>query len=338
VRSFRVFHQNLLRLKIFVGPPKILSDKDVIIVNETDSIDLVCETFNALPMTNFSWLNDNANHYERVEIKDEVSDSFKYVLRINDVDESDSGSFECLLENSLGHDRIILELLVQTSPKIDSVVMKSSQVEGEVEDEITVIEDDKLKFECIVDGYPTPEVTWYKGQDEIESSSNDSSLVIEKAAEEHAGWYQCLAINVLGHVAKSFKMKVNFPPKRLESQNNVLKVVEGEGVSLICSLTSNPPPVISWSMNGRSLESDEKVNISADHRTLSFIPTITDSGVYSCQAENVLGKGNSDFTLVVLGLPKIIVAHDEQRNLKVGDDLELACDAAGFPQVTSDPF
>lgn len=310
----------------------------MIIVNETDSIDLTCETFNSLPITNFSWSNDNSNHYERIIIKDEMNDSFKYVLRISNVDESDSGSFECFLENSAGRDTTTLELLVQTPPKVDSIMMKINEAEKEIDGEVIVLENEDLIFECIVDGFPTAQVVWFKDQDEVKSSDNDTVLIIEIATEDTAGRYQCLASNILGKASRSFQVKVEFPPKRNGLQNHVVKVVEGKKVSLDCSVKANPAPTISWSINGRFLQSDDRTEISENNQTLSLQALITDSGVYACTASNPHGKTETDFTVVVLGVPQIIIPNDEQREKKVGEGIEVSCDATGFPQVSEFNF
>lgn len=291
----------LITTKYFflAGQPKIVIEKDVIIVNETDSIDIVCESFNSLPMTNYSWFNENSNNYQKFEEKDEKKNIFKTILRIVDIDESDNGSFECYLANEAGEDKMTIELLVQTAPKVDSIMLKANDIEIEVESDASVLENDFISIDCVVDGFPTPDIIWYKDQEELTVESNEIRLTFQNILEQDAGNYQCLATNILGMTTKSFKLKVNVPPKTQSSNGLFLKVPEGVNVLLNCQIQANPPPTISWFENEKPRQS--KGNLSKDNETLSFKAHLTDSGVYSCLGVNDFGSLQINFTVLVIG-------------------------------------
>jgi Immunoglobulin domain len=277
-------------------------EKDVIIVNETEAIDLVCESFNSLPMTNHSWINENLNHYESIVFKDETKDVFKTVLRISEIDESDNASFECFLANEAGEDKITFELLVQTAPKIDSILIKTSNGrQSYVEDEVSVLENDEITFDCVIDGFPTPEVTWFKGQDEQPIAGNESSITIENVQESNAGNYRCLAKNVLGLVVKSFQLRVNVPPKVENLPQNLIKAVENEKVTLNCDFHGNPKPTISWFANDKPAVENESFHILRNNKTFEFEAKLTDSGVFTCLGINEFGSFSINFTVLILG-------------------------------------
>lgn len=276
-------------------------DKDIIIVNETDSIDLVCESLNSLPITNYTWINENSNNYETFVIKDEAADVFRNVLRITDIDESDNGSFECYLVNELGHDKISFELLVQTTPKVDAIIMKVNGMDSEIENEVSVLESDDLTLDCVVDGFPTPEVRWFRDQEELETV-NDSSLTIQKVLESHSGIYQCVASNILGTETKNFNLKVNVPPKAEILKENVVKVIENDNVELNCDVKGSPTPAVSWFVNGNYLTDVERFKFIDHDKLLSFNAQLTDSGIYSCSGVNDFGSVEIKFTVVVLSM------------------------------------
>lgn len=290
IQNFFHFHS--------LGPPKVLLDKDVIIVNETDSIDLVCETKNSLPITNHTWFNDNLNHYEIIVVEDESQDVFKNVLRIADIDESDNGSFECFLENKAGNDKKTFELLVQTAPKIDSILIKNFDLENEVDEAINVVEHDNVTLDCIADGFPIPDITWYKDQEELRLS-NDYSIIIDSILEHNAGRYQCVARNLLGMVTKSFDIKVNVPPKTESLRENMVKVIENDKITLNCDVKATPAPKISWFVNENPATG--RFALSHDNKSLTFDALLTDSGVYSCKGVNDFGEVSINFTLLVFG-------------------------------------
>lgn len=278
------------------GSPKIIMERDVIIVNETDTIDLICESFNSLPMTNFNWINENENSYQIIVEKDDRKDVFKTILRIDIIDESDNGSFECYLKNDAGEDRKAIELLVQTAPQIDTIQIKANEIENRVESNAIVVENDSITIDCIVDGFPSPKITWYKDQEELFSNRNESSLIFPNILENDTGQYQCLATNILGIASKNFHMRVNVPPKAQSSKENMLKVLEGDEVTIHCKIYGNPPPTISWFENDKPFD-----NVSQDQKILTFEALLTKSGIYSCLGVNDLGSVLINFTVLVLG-------------------------------------
>lgn len=309
-------------------------DKDVIIVNETDPIDLICESFNSLPIKNFSWFNENSNNYEQLVIRDQESDVFKTILRITEIDESDNGSFECYLANEPGEDKVNFELLVQTTPKIDAIMIKVNEIESEVEDEVEVLENEEVAFDCLTDGFPTPMVKWFKNQDELEIAENETDFKIQKVNDGDVGNYQCLVVNLLGVASKTFKLIVNVPPKTDRIKENLRRVHEDSELSLECDIHGSPAPQIAWTFNGQPAKGKERILESNDQKLLTRQNVrVTDSGIYSCMGVNAFGSVTMMYMVTVNSIPKIILPNDEYHTARAGSDLTLSCDAIGSPQV-----
>ncbi|XP_010080454.1 PREDICTED: alpha-protein kinase 3, partial [Pterocles gutturalis] len=120
-----------------------------------------------------------------------------------------SGSRFC--PSSLGRSTfcaIISQLTEETQPLFETTIKSRS-----------VSEDADAKFTCIVTGYPQPEVTWYKDDEEMDRycglpkyqifrHGNRHTLQLYKCREEDAGIYQASARNHKGIVSCSGVLEV----------------------------------------------------------------------------------------------------------------------------------
>ncbi|XP_051484273.1 alpha-protein kinase 3 isoform X2 [Apus apus] len=103
---------------------------------------------------------------------------------------------------------IISQLTEETQPLFETTIKSHS-----------VSEDSDAKFTCIVTGYPQPEVTWYKDDEEMDRycglpkyeifrHGNRHTLQLYKCQEEDAGIYQASARNNKGIVSCSGVLEV----------------------------------------------------------------------------------------------------------------------------------
>ncbi|XP_069723277.1 alpha-protein kinase 3 isoform X3 [Phaenicophaeus curvirostris] len=103
---------------------------------------------------------------------------------------------------------IISQLTEETQPLFETTIKSRS-----------VSEDSDAKFTCIVTGYPQPEVTWYKDDEEMDRycglpkyeifrHGNRHTLQLYKCREEDAGIYQASARNNKGIVSCSGVLEV----------------------------------------------------------------------------------------------------------------------------------
>lgn len=81
---------------------------------------------------------------------------------------------------------------------------------------MTVIEGESVTLECHISGYPSPKVTWYREDYQIESSidfqitfqSGIARLMIREAFAEDSGRFTCSAVNEAGTVSTSCYLAV----------------------------------------------------------------------------------------------------------------------------------
>lgn len=278
----------------------ITVNSEILIANETDSVELSCECRNCLPITNFSWSYgndfDTDRNYEKFSIKDVQSNFFKTILKINSVNEVDSGTFNCLIGNKNGTKNASIELLVQSSAKIESIIHNEMEIDGKFE----VLEGAKISIECVVDGFPEPSIFWQKNQEKI---FEDAILEIKNVEELHGGNYECVASNLLGASSKSFELQINSLPKSKGNQVTTIQEKEGENVEIFCDLMGKPEPQIYWKFNSKDIEDESKFKI--EHRKLSFNAVESDSGIFNCLGVNDHGRTSIDFTVVVMSKFKL---------------------------------
>lgn len=279
-----------------LAPPIVTVISDILIANETDTIELSCECTNCLPITYLSWItndengNSNVQNYQKYSNQDVHANTFKAFLKITSADESDSGSFQCHMSNKLGDGNATIELLVQSRAKIESILKGEKEIKGKLE----VLEGSNLSIECVFDGYPEPIAFWQKDQEKI---VDDAILELNNVSELDAGNYECIASNLLGISAKSFNLSVNSLPKsKNPNQVTSIQAVEGEKVEIICDLTGKPK--IYWKFNSKELDDGQKYKINDSK--VEFFAKADDSGVFNCLGVNEYGKISIDFTLFVM--------------------------------------
>ena len=137
---------------------------------------------------------------------------------------------------------------------------------------------------CHVTGHPTSVVTWRKLFGQLPQGrvqSNNSVLKIFDVRKADAGDYICTATNLLGSaVQKTLLVVVSLPRFTVKPPAKVVAAV-GDTLTLNCSATGDPQPVISWKRQGAQLpagRSHQQINGALVIRDISK----QDVGNYSC--------------------------------------------------------
>ena len=95
-----------------------------------------------------------------------------------------------------------------------------------------------------------------------------------------------------------------------------------------CHVTGFPPPQITWSKDPGSLPALSMIH----NGQLKVANTIKqDSGLYKCQASNLLGSNVATTHLVVVPLPQFIIKPPEVLIVYTGDDVLATCSAKEDP-------
>ena len=109
---------------------------------------------------------------------------------------------------------------------------------------------------CHVIGYPAPVVTWRKSSGQLPQGRahyNNSVLQISDVRKSDSDTYFCSAVNLLGNVErKTLLVVVSLPVFTVKPSGKVFAVT-GDTLTLNCSATGDPRPVISWKRQGAAL-------------------------------------------------------------------------------------
>ena len=138
---------------------------------------------------------------------------------------------------------------------------------------------------CHVIGYPAPVVTWRKSSGQLpqgRSQYNNSALQIFDVRKRDSDWYFCSAVNLLGNTEKKTLLVVVSLPVFTVTPPGKVSVFTGDTLTLNCSATGDPRPVISWKRQGAALpvgrsDRTEKALMTRDLRE-------EDAGIYICVA------------------------------------------------------
>ena len=102
---------------------------------------------------------------------------------------------------------------------------------------------------CHVTGFPTPLVTWSKSFGRLSKErvhSNNSAIQLLGARKDDSDNYLCTATNLLGTVVKRTVLVVISLPQFTLKPPAKVTVLIGETLTLNCSATGDPEPVMNW--------------------------------------------------------------------------------------------
>ncbi|XP_020620927.1 roundabout homolog 2-like, partial [Orbicella faveolata] len=216
-------------------------------------------------------------------------------LELKKVTGSDSGVYQCLATNILGNSQEVVRLTVNVYPQVSLQPGPEFVTEGS----------DVTLPNCQVTGYPAPVVTWRKSSGQLpqrRAHYNNSVLQISDVRKSDSDAYFCSAVNLLGNVERKTQLVVVSLPVFTVKPPEKVFAVTGDTLTLNCSATGDPRPVISWKRQGaelpvgRSHRTEEKL-ILRDFR-------VGDSGNYICVATSAGVFNIEAVSYVEFGKPK----------------------------------
>ncbi|KAK1798688.1 hypothetical protein P4O66_006974 [Electrophorus voltai] len=125
-------------------------------------------------------------------------------------------------------------------------------------------------------------------------------------------------------------------------------VVDGERLRLECMVTSEPPAVITWFLDGKLVKPSKFIVLSQEGRRGKCSLTIDkalpeDEGRYKCKAENSGGKAECSCMVHVDGLfhrqsgregPLFVLQFPGDLKIRAGEKVELLCQFGGSTPMT----
>jgi hypothetical protein len=163
---------------------------------------------------------------------------------------------------------------------------------------------DAVVLHCSVDANPLPnKVIWLKNNIELIRRHHLTDLRLERVERNDSGHYTCMVFNrfytnVTSNGSTSTELIVQTRPI-LETTHSKFAAEIGQSVTLICRASGEPQPTIVWKYDEKILSCTEIINGTCYLR-LPNIQSI-DFGVYCCLAENLLGREEWLYTIVVRG-------------------------------------
>ncbi|XP_056135262.1 immunoglobulin superfamily DCC subclass member 4 [Lampris incognitus] len=242
------------------------------------------------------------------------------------------GSYSCVSASALGAltSRTITVLLASLSPFHQDPASQVVPVGG------------AARFECQIEGVPTPVITWEKDQAAIPAETRFISLPngvlqILEVTRGDEGAYRCVASNsaktrlsleasltiTTGSTQALNKVEIVAPPQNAT-------VVLGRPAVMECMAQGQPKPLVSWSrQDGKPISTDVVV--------LATNLVIRDTrrhhaGVYVCRANKPKTR---EFVIAAAELhvpaPPVILQPPETVSLSRGNTARFVCNSSGEP-------
>uniref|UniRef100_A0A3B4BJW3 Roundabout, axon guidance receptor, homolog 1 (Drosophila) n=1 Tax=Periophthalmus magnuspinnatus TaxID=409849 RepID=A0A3B4BJW3_9GOBI len=266
-----------------------------------------------------------------------ISTKLNGKLMITNTRKSDAGKYVCVGTNMVGErESEIAELTVLERP---TFVKRPNNV--------VVLADESVEFQCVVQGDPVPTVRWRKDDSDLPKGRfeilEDHTLIVRQVTSLDEGSYTCVVENMVGKSEASATLTVHVPPAfAIRPRNQVVAV--GRTVTFQCEATGNPQPAIFWQREGsESLLFSYQPPQPFSRLSVSQMGSLTitdvqrsDSGYYSCQALNIAGSVITKALLEVTdsGLdhpPPVIRQGPLNQTVAVDSTVVLRCQTSGTP-------
>ncbi|TKR95914.1 hypothetical protein L596_010016 [Steinernema carpocapsae] len=336
-------------------------------IPEDQPLSIECHV-DAKPVADIRWTKDGEllQESENVEIWNTPDGACR--VKINRFTQFDIGVYKCQAKNCHG----VADTRANYNVEVEMVEEKVERKEYPPRfnpqlSDVNVSAGNTISLSCGVDAVPTATVVWYKDglpikldgrvEAEYDEKSGQCRLTIRDAKDSDDGAYRCVATNEHGTTntaclvgVKSVKEEVK---KEGEEPFFTKGLVDtwterGETITLKCAVTGDPRPEIKWYRNGILLRDSNRVSLEyAPDGTCTCVVkecSLSDEGIYRCEAENSLGKAKTQATAhIEMGRSKTdkvklpegeaprFVIPLEDMTVTQGSSLELECKVAGQP-------
>ncbi|XP_065815750.1 carcinoembryonic antigen-related cell adhesion molecule 5-like [Labrus bergylta] len=219
-----------------------------------------------------------------------------------------------------GHDRF-------PSPSVYVPKFPSVSVSPSAE----IVENSTVTLTCSSDANPAANYTWYKknGNPDFQPLSKGPELVFSSVQSSDSGEFYCAAENDLGRrTSEHFISDVKYAPKLPSvSVSPSAEIVEGSSVTLTCSSDANPAANYTW------FKENNNQPLSREAQLIFSSIKSSDSGEFSCKAENDLGKPTYKWISIdVKFSPKLpSVSVSPSAEIVEGSSVTLTCSSDANP-------
>ncbi|KAK7128964.1 hypothetical protein R3I94_017251 [Phoxinus phoxinus] len=254
-------------------------------------------------------------------------------LVVPNVRSSDAGTYLCVGTNTAGSSEAYIEVLVKRGEIIPSGVTIQPSI-------ASVMEGETLDLNCIVPGTSPASVKWRRAGGLLASNHQvlGTQLRILQASADDTGEYICQVEGGPSPRQASVSVSVTSSSSRLQSpiisiEPHSAAVKKGETASFRCRVHSGAQPVrLEWKPANNQPMSDN-VKLGPDNSVMTITNAqAKNQGTYRCVASNLFGMTHSIVSLIVRESPKAVVTPAGPVRVRVGDPINLECQAAGEPR------
>nr|XP_040222077.2 hemicentin-1-like [Anopheles coluzzii] len=269
-----------------------------------------------------------------------------------------TGTFTCQLESSEGTDRHSMFVSVLRPPQRISGMNHTDSLTP-----LKVRTDEPLVLVCPFENFNS--LLWQLNERALEEHFDltdvrlkENLLIIDRIRARHQGTYTCVVANRAGTERQSFVVGVLTPPTIHRTHPDELSdeyggavddldrswnpdglplgsavevnLLSGETLQLLCQASGSPEPSIHW--NRGSADTTQLVSQTAN----LTIPNVAlhHSDLYTCVAENELGKSTQVYRLDVMTAPLFYDERVQSIEVYVGEDLQLDCEMQSNPSAS----
>ncbi|XP_050933110.1 immunoglobulin superfamily DCC subclass member 4 isoform X2 [Lates calcarifer] len=242
------------------------------------------------------------------------------------------GGYSCVSASALG---------ALTSRTVNVLLSSLSKFHQEPSPQ-TVPAGGAARFECQIEGVPTPVITWEKNKVAVPEETRFISLPngvlqILDVTKEDEGAYRCVASNS-ARKDISYEARLTVTTGSTEALNRVVIVAPPQNATVVlgrpavmeCMAQGQPKPLVSWSrQDGKPISTDVVV--------LATNLVIRDTrrhhaGVYVCRANKPKTR---EFVIAAAELhvpaPPVILQPPETMSLSRGNTARFVCNSSGEP-------
>uniref|UniRef100_A0A914ZCP1 Ig-like domain-containing protein n=1 Tax=Panagrolaimus superbus TaxID=310955 RepID=A0A914ZCP1_9BILA len=301
-----------IHVKVLV-PPKIGDGERILKSVEGNNLTLNCPIVSGtgIPAPEIRWSKNG-----------KLLEAMGSQLHLQNLTVSDATKFSCEAKNEAGTASADYVVDVFVKPRIR--IQQS---------DIRVIEGERARMECKVDGNPPPTIQWLRGGRPITDMNNfllsprGESLMILKASTNDGGGYSCLAKNIAGDSEGVFSVTVLTAPYLEQTVDQNPKVIAKAGVTLNCPVRGNPTPVVTWKFNGIPISIDgKKYSQPAGTNDLAISEVSSkNSGRYTCNAVNEVRALDTDYALDVIAPPQFQGTGKKIYEILSGETVTMTC-------------
>ncbi|CAB3224515.1 unnamed protein product, partial [Arctia plantaginis] len=236
---------------------------------------------------------------------------------IRTIDISDTGQYTCEATNHLGSSNKSIYVYVNEKPQIDKP-----------DEKINVVKGADVQLTCrILRGTPKPTMQWNyqnKAKNLKELEEINEALLLKNVTVDDEGKYTCNASNIVGSQSYTIDVIVEYLPTIKEDGIKMIETKDSVEVTLPCNVDGLPTPTVRWLRNGTILHSSKNILTTSDFSLKIRRIDVSDTGSYTCEAENHLGSTNKSIDVLVFDKPVIEKPVEKIRAVK-GTDVQLTC-------------